>query len=187
MKTLKFLMVLFTALVFAQVSKAQTGITLGLRAGTNYSNLYGNPSTFDRKGKTGIVAGVFARLGDRLYIEPGVNFISYGSKFDFQNQRYDAKFNQIQVPLLVGYKFIDRESFNVHAGAGAEFGFNLNKPVKVQNFAYKDFTTAGKIAAGVDFKNFLIDLGYSYSIAKVNKSLDQRAGIYSCTIGYKFW
>lgn len=186
MKTLKFSLLLFAALAISKVGKAQTeDFTFGLRAGANYSNIYGNPATLNRKGKTGIVIGAFARVGDRLYVEPGAYFSSYGSKFDFNAQRYDAKFNTLQVPLLIGYKFISKKDFDFHAAVGPEADFNLKKPAPVQGYGYKSFTPGGRVNAGVDIGHFTIDLGSSYGFAKANKKLDQKIGMYSLTVGFK--
>jgi hypothetical protein len=186
MKTLKFALLLFAALVIGKAGRAQSSdVTFGIRAGANYSELYGDPATLNRKGKVGVVAGAFARIGDRLYVEPGAYFASYGSKFDFNAQRYDVKFTTLQVPVLIGYKFINTKDFDFHGAVGPEADFNLKKPNSIQELDYKSFTAAGRVNAGVDIQHLTIDMGYNYGFDKANKKLDQKVGMYSLTIGFK--
>lgn len=189
METLKFTLVLIIALIIGQGAlQAQTNddITFGVRAGANFSDVYGLKSITKDKGRTGITAGVFARLGGTLYVEPGVNFNAYSARFDFNSRKYDAKFNQLQIPLLVGYKFINNNNFNAHAAIGPEANFNLKKPAAVETFTYKSYTTNGKLEAGVDIQNITIDIAASRSLNKINKGLDQTASLYSLTVGYRF-
>jgi hypothetical protein len=185
MKSLKFSLLVFAALVISSTVKAQS-FTLGVRGGATYSNLYGIKSIKDNKGKVGYTAGIFARIGDRLYLEPGVNITATGAKFNFNGHEYDIKLNQLQVPILVGYKFIDKDAFNFHAAVGPEGNFNI-KDRKVGDFKYKDFNTAGRLQAGVDVGSLTIDLGASIGLNKVNKGLDQRSNVFSLTLGYRFF
>lgn len=187
MKLIKFTLLVCVALFFTKNVNAQnSNYSFGLRAGANYSNIYGDPETLNREGNVGVTFGAFSRIGGKLYVEPSVYYSLYSSKFEMNNQKHEVKFGTLQIPVLIGYKFFERSDLNLHVGVGPEANLNLKKPDAVQGNEYKSFDPRARFNLGVDLKNVTFDLASSYGLGKINKSLDQRIGMYSLTVGFKF-
>ncbi len=128
-------LILAYCLLTASVSPAQSTtrkFTFGLKAGANVSQLkdlsYQTPQ-LDQNGlpemsggsivydffrqnesrTTGVVGGLFARFGNRLYIQPEVLFSVKGGRFDFIRQGLvtestSIKIGTIDLPLLLGVR-----------------------------------------------------------------------------------
>jgi len=188
MKTIKLLAVTMLLTIAAVTVKAQTtDITFGIKAGVSVSTLKtGLNAVTDKSGKVGFSAGIFARTGDNLYFQPEVNYTTFSNKYNFNASAYDAKFNMINVPLLVGYKLVAEKDMNFRISAGPDLYYDLKKTVAPAGFDYKKFSAGGAADVGVDFGNLTLDARYSLGLSKVNKDLGQKVNIFSAAIGFKF-
>jgi hypothetical protein len=188
MKTIKLLAtaILFTLGVGSV--KAQTSdIDFGIKAGVNFSTLKsGLNAITDKSGKIGFNAGVFARVGEALYFQPEINYVTFSDKYRFNSNSYDAKFRQLNVPLMVGYKIVNAADLNFRVSAGPDLYYNLKKPIAPEGFKYKNISAGGVVDAGVDIGSLTFDARYSLGLSKVNKELGQKANIFSLGVGYKF-
>ena len=188
MKPIKLLATAILLTVGAVTVKAQTGdITVGVKAGVSISTLKtGLNAVTDKSGKVGFNAGVFARTGDDLYFQPEVNFATFSDKYSFNAKTYDAKFNMINVPLLVGYKLVKNKDMNFRVSAGPDLYYNLKKTIAPVGYDYKKFSAGAAANIGVDLGNLTLDARYSLGLSKVNKDLGQKANIFSVGVGFKF-
>ena len=170
--------------------KAQSSspdLEFGIKAGVNFSTLKtGLNAITDKSGKIGFNAGVFARAGKTLYFQPELNYVTFSDKYRFNSTSYEAKFRQLNLPLMVGYKIINTEELNFRLSAGPDLYYNLKKPIAPGGFKYKDFTAGGVINAGVDIGSLTFDARYSLGLSKFNKELGQKANIFSLGVGFKF-
>jgi hypothetical protein len=110
------LALLFSFLI--QSSFAQ--FKLGAKGGLNFSNLvtdagsFGNNIKESRKTKTGFALGVYARFGEKLFFQPELMFSSKGGKVNVTPLAggtpvsLNLNSNNLELPLLVGYKFFKR-------------------------------------------------------------------------------
>ncbi|WP_183556745.1 porin family protein [Mucilaginibacter sp. SP1R1] len=188
MKTIKLLVtaVLFTLGVNA-VQAQTSDIDFGIKAGINFSTLKtGLNAVSDKSGKIGFNAGVFARIGKDLYFQPEINYVTFSDKYRFNSTSYDAKFRQLNVPLMVGYKLVNTEDLVFRLSAGPDLYYNLKKPIAPGGFKYKDVSAGGVINAGVDIGSLTFDARYSLGLSKFNKDLGQKANIFSLGVGFKF-
>jgi len=178
-----------TAIVFfsLNVANAQTEQwVIGIKAGANYTDLYTDLNSLkDETGKAGFTIGAFARMGQELFFQPEINYIRSASKFEYDNQTLNPKFNQLNVPLMIGYKLLDQDYFNLRVSVGPDLNYSLNEPKPLKSFDYKKFTVGGTFDVGVDLGNIAIDARYSRGFTDLNKVLGQKAGIYSLTVGFK--
>ena len=171
----------------AGVVKAQdTGLTFGLKAGLNYATL---PTSLkevtDKKGKVGYNLGAFARVGKTLYFQPELNYVTFKSAYNYASNAYKPKFNQLNLPLMVGYKLINTEALNLRISAGPDLSYTLNKAQGPTGFDYKKFNAGGVINAGVDIGSLTIDARYSRGLTKINKDLNEKTGIFNLSVGFK--
>jgi hypothetical protein len=180
-----------TAILFAlglSSAKAQSSDPeFGIKAGVNFSTLKtGLNAVTDKSGKIGFNAGVFARVGKDLFFQPELNYVTFSDKYRFNSNSYEAKFRQLNLPLMVGYKLINTADLNFRVSAGPDLYYSLKKPVAPGGFKYKDFTAGGVINAGVDIGSLTFDARYSLGLSKFNKELGQKANIFSLGVGFKF-
>ena len=177
-------------------AKAQS---LGVKAGVNFSKI--NTNNVSESSVTGYQAGLFARFGTSLYLQPELYLGSSGGKFGFQNNNNTVTtngkvtFTTLNVPLLIGKGF-GGDNLNFRVMAGPVYSYVLNKS---QNFsdnvsgAYNDFgnyrksTLGYQAGAGVDIGHITADLRYEGGLTKINPSYGQRQNIWAISVGFKFF
>lgn len=183
MKTMN--MLVLAALMFTSVLVKAQNVDFGIKAGVNYGTL---PSSMDEltdeAGKLGFNVGVFARVGDALYFQPEVNFSTYSSEFTYASEKFEPKFRNLNVPLMVGYKVVNEEILKLRVSLGPDFNYALKDPIAPSNTEYKRFNAGGVLNAGVDLGMFTIDARYSRGLTKANDGLDQKSGIFNLSVGF---
>ncbi|RFZ82639.1 PorT family protein [Mucilaginibacter terrenus] len=187
------------AILISAAITAKAQFSLGIKGGVNFSKI--NTDQFDESTKTGYQAGVFARFGSKLYLQPELYLGSSGGKFDFKNNNNTVttngkvSFTTINVPLLVGKGF-GGDNLNFRIMAGPIYSYVLDKN---QNFAdnvngaYQDFgdyrksTLGFQAGAGVDIGHITADLRYEGGLTKINQNYGQRQNLWALSIGFKLF
>jgi hypothetical protein len=189
---------LSAALLIAVSISAQAQFSLGVKGGVNFSKI--NTSAVGESSVTGYQAGLFARVGSGLYLQPELYLASKGGKFDFQatdgttvTTEGKVKFTTLNVPLLLGKSF-GAKNLNFRVMAGPVYSYALDKN---QNFsdnvngAYQDFgsydksTLGFQAGAGVDIGSITADLRYEGGLSKVNSNYGQRQNLWALSVGFK--
>ncbi len=136
---------LSVAILFMAAISAKAQFSLGAKAGVNFSKISTN--NVGESTVAGYQAGLFARFGKSLYLQPELYVASSGGKFDFNNSggtvtsNGKVTFTSINVPLLLGKGF-GGENLNFRIMAGPVYSYLMDKN---QNFsdnvsgAYNDF------------------------------------------------
>lgn len=188
----EFIQLLGTAFLFLAVTgsvkaQSQTGLTFGVKAGINLATLAnGLIDMSDKKGKVGINAGAFARVGNRVYFQPEINYVTFSNTYNFNSNTHEVKFKDLNVPLMVGYRIIDSENLILRISAGPDLYYNLKNQVSPVDSKYKRTSIGGILNTGVDLGNFTIDASNSIGFTKLNKDFGQKPNIFSLSVGYKF-
>ncbi len=158
----------------------------GVKLGATYQfPNYGN-MVKGKESKIGAQAGAFLRTANQIYFQPEVLFSMYKSSYSVENTKYDPTFYQVNVPLQVGYKFLEEDQWNLRASIGPQVNYNLKSNKAVGNSDYKDLTFDGLINVGVDLKQFTIDLRYNQGLSKTSDELDAKNNVLGLSVGYKF-
>ncbi len=169
------IMVCFTLQLSAQV---------GVRAGINLANMSISPEDDELKpgSKLGFGVGVFYKIkaGDALTIQPELNFMQQGTKFDVDVLGVSANstlsFNYLQVPVMVKYGFGNMEATNFYVQAGPYVGIGIGK-VKSETCVGDDCETEeqeyGDGEDGPKNPDFGVQLGAGVNINS-NISVDAR-------------
>jgi hypothetical protein len=189
MKTIKLLIaaVLLTFGISSASAQSLPDVDFGLKAGINFSTVNTELNAItDKSGKIGLNAGVFTRFGKELYFQPEVNYVTFSDKYRFNDQPYEPKFRDINVPLMIGYKIINTPDLNFRVSIGPDLYYNLKDPIAPAGFKYKDFSTGGVLNAGVDIRHFVLDARYSLGLSKYNADRGQKSNIFSLGAGFKF-
>jgi hypothetical protein len=183
-------------LIAASIS-AKAQFSLGAKAGVNFSKI--NTDNLSESTKTGYQAGLFARFGSGLYVQPEVYLSSTGGKFNSSsttgNYSGDVKFTNLNVPLLIGHQF-GSKSLNFRLMAGPIYTYVLDKDQSYSaNFgsAYADFgnyknsTLGFQAGGGVDIGAITADLRYEGGLTKISDNYGQRQNLWALSVGFKFF
>ena len=189
----KYVLILAILIVFSISAKAQ--FSLGIKAGPNFSSI--NTDNLHESTLAGFQAGVFARFGTGLYLQPEAYLGSSGGKFNTDdNGTYNygqVRFTTLNVPLLIGESFgTSNVNFRIMAGPVYSYFLNADKSFSDNfNGAYNDFghynnsTLGYQVGAGVDVGAATVDLRYEGGLSKLNSDYGQRANIWSLSVGFK--
>jgi hypothetical protein len=189
---------LSAALLIAVSISAKAQFSVGVKGGVNFSKI--STDNLKESTLTGYQAGLFARIGNSLYLQPELYLASKGGKFDFQTTNNTTvttegrvRFTTLNVPLLLGKSF-GAKDLNFRVMAGPVYSYALDKN---QNFsdnvdgAYQDFgnykksTIGFQAGAGVDIGAITADLRYEGGLSKVNSNYGQRQNLWALSVGFK--
>ena len=184
---------LCTAFLIAVCISAKAQFSLGIKGGVNYSTI--NSDNLKSSWVAGYQAGLFARIGTGLYLQPEVYVSSTGGHFQSNDNAYsgNVKFTNLNVPLLVGYKF-GPSNLNFRVMAGPIYTSVLSRDESLsQNFstAYNDFghyrnsTLGYQAGVGVDIGAITADLRYEGNLTDLNPDFGQRQNLWALSVGFK--
>ena len=174
---------------------AQAQFSLGVKGGVNFSKV--NNDNFNSSTVTGYQAGLFARIGGPVYLQPEVYLSSTGGDFHSSDYTYTdhVRFTKLNVPLLLGFRFgADNLNFRIMGGPVYSYNLNTNETFSANfNGAYADFghynnSTLGiQGGAGIDIGPLTVDGRYEGGLQDVNKDFGQRQNIWALSVGFKFF
>jgi hypothetical protein len=186
-------LILSAALLFAVCISARAQFDLGVKAGVNFSTI--NTDNLKNSDVAGYQAGLFARIGGPIYLQPEVYLSGTGGHFESDDNSYsgDVHFTNLNVPLLVGARF-GPGSLNFRIMAGPVYTSVLSTSESIsQNFsnAYDDFghyrnsTLGYQAGVGVDIGALTADLRYEGNLTDINPSYGQRQNLWALSVGFK--
>lgn len=195
---------LLIALIIFGFSAAQAqipGFTLGLKVGYLYSTFPTSISGVTAKsGRSGYQIGAFARLGGKTYLQPEFNYEGQRGTITFINnsngnsttETSTLKFNRIDIPILLGHKFIALPLINFRGYIGPDFGFKTNASNSAPNnfntndYNFKTTTVGGILGVGVDVGPVTFDARYNLGFTQVNKGFNTKLNSFGIAVGFKF-
>lgn len=126
---------------------------------------------FDVRGniQNGFHAGVYARIGRRLYAQPEVNYnyYTYNSAIKNNGTLVDKKYtiSTVDVPVLVGFSIINSNFFKLRVMAGPRFSFNAGSTKASSWDAFSESVRDTRVGldcgVGVDIWRFNLDVRYN--------------------------
>jgi hypothetical protein len=170
----------------------------GAKIGANFSTFTVGKDETKYTFQPGFDIGVFARANfQKLYLQPELVYSYQTSKPKDENAKYTT--HNLNIPVLLGYKFVDVKMMNVRAFIGPEFSYVLgestsNLPAGVEDKNYRaPANIIGNIGVGVDIAMLTIDLRYGYAFNKATKeegnkevSFNPHNNVISLSLGWKF-
>lgn len=179
-------------LLFIGVS-ARAQFSLGVKGGVNFSQIHSD--NLHNSSVTGYQAGLFARVGGPLYLQPELYLSGTGGHFRSDDGNYsgNVRFTNLNVPLLVGYRFGPKNlNFRLMAGPIYTYVMNTDRNLS-DNFsaAFNDFghyrsSTLGYQAGfGVDLGAISADLRYEGNLTDINPDYGQRQNLWALSVGFK--
>lgn len=199
-KVLFFAGLLFlTSTVFSQVV-----FDIGLKAGFNTSNLKisegsilnENGINLNSDAITKMHFGAFGRIGySRLYLQPEVYFSKKGGNLSSNifELTSDFDYNNVDVPLLLGYRLIKGKLLDFRIMAGPVFSFvtDANYPDELDEFLeeqyFNDRLVGLQYGLGVDVLFLTIDarMEHGSEIYSDPSFVKGKATTFMFTVGFK--
>ena len=153
-------------------------LSVGIKAGINYSNVYSESGDgYVADGKVGFAGGVFVSipLSQLIGIQPELMYSQKG--FKTEGTFFDGEITSSYLDLPIHLQIKPTE--NISILAGPQFSYLLSTKYELNGFSTIDEeelddnnnrATLG-LSAGVDFtvQNFLISARGSWDLSKVNK------------------
>lgn len=175
-------------------------LSVGIKAGINYSNVYSESGDgFVADGKVGFAGGVFVSipLSQLIGVQPELMYSQKG--FKTEGTFFDGQITSSYLDLPVHLQI--KPTKNISILAGPQFSYLLSTKYELNGFSAIDEedlddnnnrATLG-LSVGVDFtiQNFLISARGSWDLSKVNKDnstsdINYKNQLFQITLGYKF-
>lgn len=202
------LILMFTLVGISLGVNAQSKLTLGARAGINLSQIRGDgkgsSQSFwdDESARTiGFTGGLFARIGDKFYLQPEFIISQKGGKTkNALGIETDFKQTYFDVPVLVGTKI--GKIARINAGPMATFLINKNDSFLEQigviekDEGFRKAILGYQAGVGFDIGKITLDMRYegnvndvfniNYKDSQTESQFAGKGNLWFVTLGYKF-
>lgn len=199
---MKKLITVLSLIILVSAVKAQSFFSLGAKFGVTQGSLTKAPSLGSGSTTTGLVGGVFAKIGDDgLFLQPEILLNQRIGVFNTDSgQSVVNTLTYLDIPLLVGYKvsafrFYGGPNFQLLLAANQKAPTGFNDPF----FSKDNFNTATvgyQVGVGANLGKIWLDVRYDASVGDLGKTIttntgkqinySTRASMFQFTIGYKF-
>jgi hypothetical protein len=201
--------IFFVLATFLVIQNSYGQFILGIKGGVNVSKIYTDGGSFKANfkesmdTKTGYTFGAYARMGKKLYLQPEVMFATKGGKINVVPvggsgpRSVDIKTNNIDIPVLVGYKLFNRIRINagpvasIKLSEDSKFLDALKSVTSNPDAAFEKATFGYQAGVGIKLLGFDIDLRKDGSLSDISsKQFDgnqfsQRLSGWQLTLGRK--
>lgn len=183
---MKKLFLLFAGLLSINIASAQ--FSIGPKVGYISTKLSTDKDDIKTSLKDGLIVGAFARIGNKFYIQPEINWYTSGTVFkrpeleSLSPFEQEIKLNNIQIPLFVGIKLIDLKLVNLRATGGVTANFVVNKSIitfdgdnyinPIKESDINDIHWGLQVGAGVDVLMFTLDVQYIAGMSKIIETIN---------------
>jgi hypothetical protein len=164
---------------------------IGVKGGANFTKT-STESSLEGKYGLGYQAGVMTRMDiGKLYVQGEALFNKRKTSFQSQDgSSSKLSWNAIDIPVVVGYKLMKIDDFNVRIFAGGVYSYAFNNNLSTSQSLQEGFKKFDKSNIGVtggiglDYKNFTVDLRYETGLTSISKEFKSKPHSFSLGIGY---
>jgi len=180
------LLLLVSSMTFA-------GLDFGVKVGYNASKLSTSIDSVSSQFKSGFHIGAFLRVGGRFYVQPKFYYSLQGAEYLFNDPTNTGQWKQkltigsLDIPVLVGFKFLKSGFINVRIMAGPVASFVVNKSIKEEGAnsitgpltksSIKNANWYIQAGAGVDLWFVNLDIRYQIPLNQTISSVVDSNGI----------
>lgn len=188
---LSFFLLCITCSVDTQAQQTPS-LHFGIKGGANFTKTSTESSSLEGKYGFGYQAGAMARLDiGSLYVQGEALFNKRKTSYEGKDKG-SAKltWNAIDIPVVIGYKFVKTDDFNVRAFAGGIYSYSFNNKLSVTESLKEGYNKFDKSnigvtgGIGIDYKNFTVDLRYEQGLSSISKEFKSKPHSFSLGIGY---
>lgn len=201
------------ALIFiSNVLFAQLPFSIGPKVGVNFSKIsqdfVKDVDKYTEKSITGFQGGVFLRIDIRkFYLQPELYYCYKGGILKKNEDKLymgDPSLNEIKIssldlPILIGFKFIDKGVVNLRIFAGPVFSFSIDKKIDVtvdgvkfdEPILTEDDLKGGNwglcFGVGADLTKLTMDIRYEVGVNDISSSslVMKHMNVFTITLGLK--
>lgn len=169
--------------VYAQ---SPSPIHVGIKAGANFTNL-STASGISAKSAAGYGIGAMARLDiKKAYLQADLMF----SQKNFKIEGETSKMKNIEVPVVIGYKFINLPLLHLRGYAGGVYTHIVDdKFSKGVQEAFDNFDKSNigyRLGIGADILKFTVDVSYDGGFGSISKDFKTKPNTFFISVGYFF-
>lgn len=198
---MKKITLMLAAILISSVMYGQ--FTVGPQIGYTASSLSLNGNDIKANLQSNFVLGIFMRIGNKVFLQPEVNYLTQGNVFTINNARTQTvNLKSIQVPLSLGFKLLNFKVLKLSIFGGATANFVVNKDVGISQ-ATSDYLQADnfknanyqyQLGVGLDILTFVLDVKYYGGINSLtngdvtvnNGSISSaKPNVFMVTLGWK--
>lgn len=197
--------IIITTTAFSQIS-------FGPKIGYNTAKLSLDRNDINSELKNNFQFGVFLRLGQKIYVQTELNFLTQGSIFKtpltegtLSPFHQEVNLKTIQIPILIGIKLIDLKMVSIRVFGGPTASIVQDKTIvnKVENYIepitsadISDMIWSFQVGGGVDVMGITVDVRYNVGLINVlNKvqvgddliPFESKTNGFAVSIGYKIF
>lgn len=197
--------IIITTTAFSQIS-------FGPKIGYNTAKLSLDRNDINSELKNNFQFGVFLRLGQKIYVQPELNFLTQGSIFKtpltegtLSPFHQEVNLKTIQIPILIGIKLIDLKMVSIRIFGGPTASIVQDKTIvnKVESYIepitsadISDIIWSFQVGGGVDVMGITVDVRYNVGLVNVlNKvqvgddliPFESKTNGFAVSIGYKIF
>jgi hypothetical protein len=196
---MKNLVVFLVFVLMPVVLLAQPTMDLGVKAGINNSKVTVRKSEFTSESIVKTHIGAFARFGwGRIYLQPEACFGSKGGEIfepavsaTERAARFD--FNNVDIPVLLGFMAVEGERSNIRLMAGPVFSFFTSKDVynhgQFTKQYFEDNYYGFQYGVGIDLWYFFLDARMEHGANKLYRhpelGINGKNQTFMVTVGFK--
>ncbi len=169
--------ILIIFLFVGGIQLAQSQLQGGIKAGINYNSdsftdVKNDVVLNGAKSKTGFHAGAWLRIkipSSGLYIRPELVYTQLSNEVSYEAAGFTAKtttydFQKIDIPVLVGYKFLKV----AHVFGGPSFQYILNSDFNIEDLRQVDsdgFSVGVQFGAGIELGKLGFDIRWERALS----------------------
>jgi len=175
---------IFLASLILLISLTATAqFTLGPKAGYNASKLSTNLDTVTSNVKSGFQAGLFVRIGNKLYVQPELYYTTQGGVFESNSADWKQKvtIGSLDLPVLVGFKLLNAKVVNLRIMAGPLASFVVNKKIEeaggitgpIEKADLNSINWGIQVGGGIDVTLVSLDIRYQFGLNDLLQEVGQ--------------
>jgi hypothetical protein len=192
---------IFLLLVFLLSADLMFGqFDFGLKLGYNASKLSTSLDSVSSSFGSGFHVGAFARIGKKFFLQPEGYYNFQTDKFtgDSTNWAQNVTIGSMDIPVLVGFKFLDAKVAKLRVVAGPVASFVVNRKVKDVNDITGPLKEADinnvnwylQVGAGLDVLFLALDVRYQVGLNSVIQQVqtttwDTKGSSWVISLGFK--
>ena len=147
-------------------------VELKALVGTNFSSLSNPPSGYDYAAKAGYQFGAGVLIGNKFYVEPGIQFVRRTKAITESSSSEEIDFaqNYVKIPVYAGYHLLGAEekplALRIFAGPAVSIPGKISKgEEQISKDDVNNALFAVDAGVGLDILFLFVELNYEYSFS----------------------
>lgn len=176
---------------FSAQAQSPSPLHVGIKAGANFTDMSTSLKDYNSKSSTGFAVGAMARFDiKKTYLQAELLYSEKNVKFEGASD-VTSKMKNLEVPLVIGYKFINLPLLHLRGYAGGVYTNMVGDNFKVKQvgevFDNFDKNNIGyRVGVGVDVLKFTLDVSYDGGFNNVSKDFKTKPNTWMVSLGYFF-